>query len=84
MSITVVFKDPQQQFITVQGVSKDIAISDLRTVFKQKGGNQSEGQWKFNAKMLEDSKKLSDYLPKSTPKTLSKITISTVEPVRGG
>lgn len=84
MSITVVFKDPEQQFITVEGVSKDITISNLRTVFKQKGGNQSEGQWKFNAQIIEDSKKLSDYLPKSTPRPLSKITISTVEPVRGG
>lgn len=84
MSITVVFKDPGQQFITVQGVSKDITISNLRTVFKQNGGNQSEGQWKINAKILEDSKKLSDYLPKSTPRPLSQIAISTVEPVRGG
>ena len=84
MSITVVFKDPEQQFITVQGVSKDITISNLRTVFKENGGNQSEGQWKINAQIIEDSKKLSDYLPKSTPRPLSKITISTVAPVRGG
>jgi len=84
MSITVVFKDPEQQFITVQGVSKDITISNLRTVFKQNGGNESEGQWKINAKILEDSKKLSDYFPKSTSRPLSKITISTVSSVRGG
>ena len=84
MSITVVFVDPGLQFITVKDVSKDIAISNLRIVFKQNGGNQSEGQWKINAKILEDSKKLSDYLPTNIPRPLSKITISTVEPVRGG
>lgn len=81
-TITVMFKDPEQQYIIVQGVSKYITISNLRTVFKQNGGNESEGQWRINGKILEDSKKLSDYIPKSYSRPL--ITISTVSSVRGG
>lgn len=84
MSITVIFKDPENNYITIKNVSRDVSISNLRTIFKQNGGNESQGQWKFNAKIIDNSNKLSDYIPKNPPRPLSQITISTVAPVRGG
>lgn len=80
--ITVVFKDPQGNIITVPNVDTEITISSLRAIFIQYGGDSSEQQWKINAKILDDKAKLSSYFPEG--KTLSKIAISVVNAVRGG
>lgn len=80
--ITVIFKDPFQNFITAEDIDTEITISALRAIFVQKGGDSSEGQWKINASVLKDEDKLSSFLPAN--KILKKITISVVNAVRGG
>ena len=84
MSLTVIFKDPEQQIIVIENVDEDITIKELRNLFKEKGGNESEGQWKWNATMLENDRKLSSYMNSYMKGKIKKVTISTVASVRGG
>jgi len=36
MSLTVVFKDPEEQIIVIENVDEDITIKELRNLFKKK------------------------------------------------
>lgn len=80
--ITIIFKDPQDNIITVEDIDTDTTISALRAIFVQNGGDSSEGQWKINAKIIKDEDKISNFIPNG--KTLKKITIGVVSAVRGG
>lgn len=82
--ITVIFRDPQDNTIPVEDIDTNITIGALREIFKQNGGDTSEGQWKINAEVINDSQKLSDFINLNAPKKPKKITIGVVNAVRGG
>lgn len=79
MSITVIFKDPHENIIKVD-VDRSITIGELRKVYSSKGG-EGNGQMKINAEIVEDNKRLEDYI---VNKKIKKITVSVVNAVRGG
>ena len=80
-TITVIFKDPAQNNFAIEDVDRNITIGNLRELFKLKGGNEADSQWKIDGEPIDDNgKKLSDFIKKP----IRKITISTVAPIRGG
>ena len=60
MSVTVIFKDPHDNIIKVD-VDWSITIGELRKVYSSKGG-EGNNQMKINAEIVEDNKRLEDYI----------------------
>ena len=79
MSITVIFNDRKLNY-KIFDVDSSITIGELRKLYESDGGEQGL-QMKINAIIVDENKRLKDYIIRDK---IKKITISVVYPVRGG
>jgi hypothetical protein len=58
--VILVISAPNMRLITIS-VSEDETIADAKRKFYEEAKTTEFNQWKFNAEVLKDDKKISDY-----------------------